>query len=90
VITAAGLMRLATACETLGASCDPAPGRARAYAAKLLAASLARIGKRPPLGFLGHQVYGLGGNASWDDDAELTFGINYATEALNELGRHLP
>jgi unsaturated chondroitin disaccharide hydrolase len=83
VITAAGLLRLATACESMGATCDPAPVDARAYAQKLLAASLARIGKSAPLGFLGHQVYGLGGNASWDDDAELTFGINYALEALN-------
>jgi len=83
VITAAGMLRLATACETLATSCDPAPAVARTYADKLLAASLARIGKRPPLGFLGHQVYGLGGNSSWDDDAELTFGLNYALEALN-------
>jgi Glycosyl Hydrolase Family 88 len=83
VITAAGMLRLATACETLAASCDPAPAALRDYARGLLAASLKQIGKRPPLGFLGHQVYGLGGNASWDDDAELTFGINYALEALD-------
>lgn len=81
-ITAAGMLRLAAACEQLAATCDPAPADTRRYARQLLAASLARIGRRPPLGLLGHQVYGYGGNASWDDDAELTFGINYALEAL--------
>jgi unsaturated chondroitin disaccharide hydrolase len=82
VISAAGMLRLAEACDTLAATCDPAPAAARDYARNLLTASLNQIGTRPPLGFLGHQVYGLGGNASWDDDAELTFGINYALEAL--------
>jgi hypothetical protein len=76
------MLRLASACETLGATCDPAPADLRAYAQKLLSASLAQVGTRPPLGFLGHQVYGLGGRSSWDDDAELTFGIDYALEAL--------
>ena len=84
VITADGLLRLADACTSMAATCDPTPDSARAYAKRLLAASLAQLGTRPPLGFLGHQVYGLGGNASWDDDAELTFGINHALDALND------
>ena len=83
VITAAGMLRLAAACEALAAACSPTPKDARAYARGLLTASLARLGTRPPLGFLGHQVYGLGGRSRWDDDAELTFGIDYALEALN-------
>jgi hypothetical protein len=87
VITAAGMLRLAIACERLTASCDPSPSDLRAYARQMLAASFAQIGKRPPLGFLGHQVYGLGGNSKWDDDAEMTFGINYALEALSDRSR---
>lgn len=86
VITAAGMLRLANACESLRTACTPAPADARRYGQQLLAASLAKIGRRPPLGYLGNQVYGLGGNAHWDDDAELTFGINYALEALNSGG----
>ena len=84
VITAAGMYRLAAACEQLAAACDPVPAEARAYARALLAASLAGTGTRPPLGFLGHQVYGLGGASKWDDDAELTFGLDYALEAIND------
>ena len=83
VITAAGMLRLASACQALHAACDPTPAAARAYARELLTASLAQISHLPPLGLLGHQVYGLGGNSSWDDDAELTFGLDYALEALN-------
>jgi unsaturated chondroitin disaccharide hydrolase len=86
VITAAGMLRLATACQDLAATCNPSPADARSYAQRLLTASLAQLGKRPPLGFLGHQVYGLGGNSKWDDDAEMTFGINYALESLQNGG----
>jgi unsaturated chondroitin disaccharide hydrolase len=86
VITAVGLLRLAAACDALAADCRPTAADARAYAHRLLTASLARLGKRPPLGFLGHQVYGLGGVSRWDDDAELMFGIDYALEALNNGG----
>jgi hypothetical protein len=87
VITAAGMLRLARACEALAASCDPTPPDLRTYAHGLLTASLAELGKRPPLGFLGHQVYGLGGDSKWDDDAEMTFGIDYALESLNDPSR---
>jgi hypothetical protein len=86
VITAAGMLRLASACEEMAVTCNPSPADARSYARGLLTASLARLGKRPPLGFLGHQVYGLGGNSAWDDDAEMTFGINYALESLRDGG----
>jgi unsaturated chondroitin disaccharide hydrolase len=82
VITAAGMLQLADACEALAAACDPAPAGARSYAHRLLTASLAALGKRPPLGFLGHQVYGLGGKSHWDDDAELIFGLDFALEGL--------
>jgi Glycosyl Hydrolase Family 88 len=82
VITAAGMFRLADACDALAATCDPSPAAIRDYAHGLLAASLAGPGQRPPLGFLGHEVYGLGGKSHWDDDAELIFGTNYALEAI--------
>jgi hypothetical protein len=82
VITAAGLLRLAAACESLAIACSPAPAAARSYATRLLTASLAGLRKKPPLGFLGHQVYGLGGKSRWDDNAELIFGLDYALEAL--------
>ncbi|MFL5893831.1 MAG: hypothetical protein ACJ76Z_01800 [Thermoleophilaceae bacterium] len=83
LITAAGLLRLAAACDALAAACDPGPQATRDYAHGLLAASLADIHRRPPLGLVGHQVYGLGGLKHWDDDAELIFGLDYALEALN-------
>ena len=82
VIAAAGMLRLADACEALAVSCDPSPAEARSYARRLLTASLSAVGTRPPLGYLGHQVYGLGGASRWDDDAEMMFGLYYALEAL--------
>ena len=36
----------------------------------------------PPLGFLGLQVYTLGGRAEWDDEGEFIFGLDYALEAV--------
>jgi Glycosyl Hydrolase Family 88 len=82
VIGAAGMLRLAAACEHLGAACRPGPGALRAYAHGLLGAALAGLRARPPLGLLSHQVYALGGATSWDDDAELIFGVDFALEAL--------
>ena len=67
----------------MAAACDPSPQRTRAYAHGLLDAALAKISRRPPLGLLSHQVLGLGGRASWDDDAELIFGLDFALEGLN-------
>lgn len=85
VITAAGMLRLADACTTLG-GCDPAPAAFRSYAGRLLRAALAGLRSRPPLGMLAHQVYRRGGRQRWDDDAELIFGLQYALEALNAQG----
>jgi unsaturated chondroitin disaccharide hydrolase len=82
IISAAGMLQLASACGRLRASCDPSPATLRTYARGMLTASFAQLGRTPPLGFLGHQVYGLGGVHSWDDDAELTFGLNYALESI--------
>jgi hypothetical protein len=49
----------------------------------MLDASLGRVSTEPPLGFLGSQVYSLGGQATWDDDGEFMFGLDYALEALS-------
>src|SRR5205823_12608354 len=38
VISAAGMLRLAAACEQLQASCDPAPAQLRSYARGMLSA----------------------------------------------------
>jgi hypothetical protein len=51
-------------------------------AKRMLEASLANIRATAPVGFLGGQVYTLGGVTSWDDDAELVMGIDYALEAI--------
>jgi unsaturated chondroitin disaccharide hydrolase len=80
-IGAAGLFRLASACRELPTACVEAD-RWPALAERLLAASLQHVRTRPPLGRLGSQVYTLGGRASWDDSAELIFGLDYALEAV--------
>ena len=80
-IASAGLMRLASACRALPAACLEAE-RWRPTAERLLTASLQGTRTRPPLGRLGSQVYTLGGRASWDDNAELIFGLDYALEAI--------
>ena len=82
MIGTAGMLRVASACENLNASCDPSPKQLRDYAHGWLDAALAKIGRHPPLGLLTHQVYGLGGATRWDDDAELIFGLDYALESL--------
>jgi unsaturated chondroitin disaccharide hydrolase len=81
VIGAAGLHRLASACQALPGACVE-PDRWRPLAELLLSASLESTRTRPPLGRLGSQVYTLGGRAAWDDDAELIFGLDYALEAI--------
>lgn len=88
VIAAAGLYRLGAACARLGGCA--APDRWRPLADRLLGAALGRVRTRPPLGFLGDQVYTYGGSWDWDDDAELVFGLDYALEAVaGSLGRTL-
>ncbi|MBJ7458762.1 MAG: glycoside hydrolase family 88 protein [Thermoleophilaceae bacterium] len=81
VITAAGLFHLANACAAVREGCVDAK-RWSALARKILKGSLARIRTTAPVGYLGSQVYRLGGKDSWDDDAELVLGLNYALEAI--------
>ncbi|MEA2448493.1 MAG: unsaturated chondroitin disaccharide hydrolase, partial [Thermoleophilaceae bacterium] len=85
VITAAGLFRLADACDATPGACAQA-GRWRPLARRMLDASLRHVSAKPPLGFLGDEVLTKGGEARWDDRAELIFGIDYALEGVNRAG----
>ncbi|HEX8647285.1 MAG TPA: hypothetical protein VF715_10325 [Thermoleophilaceae bacterium] len=82
VITAAGLLRLAQACETLRGACDSDPDRWRDLGTRMLNASLGRVQRQPPIGMLGDQVYSLGGTSTWDDRGEYSFGLHYAFDAI--------
>jgi hypothetical protein len=81
VITAAGLYRLADACERSAGACSDG-ARWRPLADRMLAASLRHVSTRAPLGFLADQVFSLGGSASWDDRGDFIFGTDYALEAV--------
>jgi unsaturated chondroitin disaccharide hydrolase len=81
VITAAGLFRLADACERVRRACSDGE-RWRPLAERMLEASLAHVSPVPPLGFLGNQVFSLGGAAVWDDRGDFIFGTDYALEAV--------
>lgn len=91
VITAAGLFRIDAACRALPGACAQ-PSRWWRLGARMLDAALRHASRRPPLGLLGHQVYTLGGETRWDDDAELIFGLDYALEAVaaRERRTHMP
>jgi unsaturated chondroitin disaccharide hydrolase len=81
VISAAGLFHLAKACIAVKNGCGDT-GRWVRLARRMLTASLANIRVSDPVGYLGGQVYTLGGVTSWDDNAELVMGIDYALEAI--------
>jgi unsaturated chondroitin disaccharide hydrolase len=81
VITAAGLFRLADACDEVPGACTQGE-RWRPLARRMLAASLGRVSAGPPLGFLADQVFSLGGSATWDDRGDFIFGTAYALEAV--------
>lgn len=81
-ITAAGLLRLEQACETLRGACDARPGRWRALGLRMLRASLGHVSRFPSIGALGGQVYSLGGSSTWDDRGEYVFGLHYAFDAI--------
>jgi unsaturated chondroitin disaccharide hydrolase len=81
VITAAGLFHLARACQTLPGTCTD-PERWVRLGEWMLQASVARVSRKPPLGFLGDQVGTFNGGRGWDSDAELIFGLDYVLEAI--------
>jgi unsaturated chondroitin disaccharide hydrolase len=81
VITAAGLFHLANACAAVKNGCAEAE-RWAPLARKVLEGSLSKIRTTSPAGYLGNQVYTLGGKATWDDNAEMVMGLDYALEAI--------
>lgn len=81
VIGAAGLFHLAAACREIEGACDQ-PERWEPLAGRMLSGSLSRLRTSGPPGYLGNQVYTLGGRTAWDDDCELIFGLDYALEAI--------
>jgi hypothetical protein len=82
VITAAGALRLAQACESISGACKSKPDRWRRLGGRMLSASLGRVTRLPPIGTLDDQVYSLGGSATWDDRGEYSFGLYYAFDAI--------
>lgn len=87
VITAAGLFRLADACKAVRGACTQR-SRWVSLAMRMLNAALVNVNRVEPLGFLGNQVYTLGGRDTWDDDGELVLGIYYALEAIDLSRRY--
>lgn len=82
VITAAGLFRLEATCKAVKNSCASAELWGP-LARRILSASLADLRSSTPVGYLGGQVYNMRNKESWDDDAELMFGLQYALEAIS-------
>ena len=78
-ISAAGLLRLSLLCRDWDLACEDA-GRWQRLGERMLAGSLSQISRVPPIGFLGGQV-GTYGGESWDDQAEMIYGLHYALEA---------
>lgn len=85
VITAAGLLHLASACEVLAGACTN-PGHWVELARRMLSAALERVGDQPPLGFLGSQVLNERASSCWCNGGELIFGLTYALEGLRLEG----
>ncbi len=81
MITAAGALRLAAACDAVPRACSDGP-RWRSLGLRMLRASLGRVNRLPPIGMLGEQVYSLGGSSTWDDRGEYVFGLHYAFDAI--------
>ncbi len=82
VITAAGLMHLAQACQELTGVCSSS-SQWTALGKRMLAAALARAYGDPPLGFLPDEVLNEHGHGCWCNGGELIFGLTYALEGLN-------
>jgi hypothetical protein len=90
VITAAGLLHLASACQSLPGACSrprsPPATRWVTLAKRMLTASLRYASGKPPLGFLGGQVLNERGTRCWCNGTELIFGLSYALEGLRLEG----
>ncbi|MFT4049826.1 MAG: glycoside hydrolase family 88 protein [Solirubrobacterales bacterium] len=81
VITAAGLFHLVAACSAISGGCADTQ-RWDTLARRILTGSLAGIRTSAPIGYLGGMAYNLRNKIAWDDDAELTYGLDYALEAI--------
>jgi hypothetical protein len=81
VITATGLLHLATACGSMPGVCGSTV-RYVALARGMLAAALTRAAGVAPLGFLGDQVLNERGHGCWCNGGELSFGLTYALEGV--------
>lgn len=86
VITAAGLLHLASACRALPDACGASAERWVALARRMLAAALSRESVRPPLGLLGSQVLNEHARGCWCNGGELSFGLAYGVEAVRLAG----
>jgi unsaturated chondroitin disaccharide hydrolase len=85
VITAAGLLRLARACDELPGVCVH-PERYRTLARRFLASALEHASRQPPLGLLGPQLLNERNPPCWCNHGELTLGLSYALEAATHGG----
>ncbi len=83
VITAAGLLHLASACRSFPGVCVR-PGQWSALGRRMLAASLTRADGQPPLGLLPDQI--LDERTCGCTGSELIFGLTYGLEAERLLG----
>jgi unsaturated chondroitin disaccharide hydrolase len=82
VITAAGLFHLARACRQLPGACRTGTEDWAALGRHMLAGSLAYASSAPPLGLLLGQDLNEHAPGCWCNDAELSFGLSYALEAI--------
>jgi hypothetical protein len=82
VITAAGMFHLAQACRSLVGGCAERADVWAALGRRMLGGSLAYASPRRPLGILLGQDLNEHAPGCWCNDAELSFGLSYALEAI--------
>jgi unsaturated chondroitin disaccharide hydrolase len=85
VITAAGLLHLVSACQSLPGVCSR-PAHWVSLAKRMLRSALRYASSKPPLGYLGGQVLNERGTGCWCNGTELIFGLSYALEGLRLEG----
>lgn len=86
-IAAAGMYSLARACSRLPGTCARTAARWREAAGATLANALTAVSARPPLGRFGDQAGSVGRRGgSWDDRAELIWGLDFLLEAVAARG----
>ena len=87
-IAAAGMYSLARACSSVLGACTRGPSRWRETARATLENALTAVSARPPLGRFGDQAGSVGARGgSWDDRAELIWGLDFLLEAIAGRGR---